>query len=107
MEDITLGSIATWAAFIVGLGGSIIAIINGVKKAVSKLLEPVTKQITAVDMENCKNYLVRFLADVDRGEHIDEIERERFWEQYEHYCKIGGNSYIKDKVNRLQKENKL
>lgn len=107
MEQITLDDIARFAAWIVFFGGSITAIVVGVKKVVAKLLEPVVKQITSVDIENCKNYLVRFLADVDRGEQIDEIERERFWEQFEHYGKIGGNSYIKSKVEHLQKEGKL
>ena len=107
MEQITLGDIATWAAFVVALGGSVAAIIRGVGKAVEKLLEPVKKQIRDVDLENCKNYLVTFLAAVERGQEHDEIELERFHEQLGHYQQIGGNSYIKSKVEKLQKEGKL
>ena len=107
MENITLGDIATWAAFVVALGGSVAAIIRGVGKAVEKLLEPVKKQIRDVDLENCKNYLVTFLAAVERGQEHDEIELERFHEQLGHYQQIGGNSYIKSKVEKLQKEGKL
>lgn len=107
MEQITLGDIATWAAFIVALGGSVAAIIKGVGKAVEKLLEPVKKQIRDVDLENCKNYLVTFLAAVERGQEHDEIELERFHEQLSHYQSIGGNSYIKAKVDKLMKEGKL
>ena len=58
-------------------------------------------------MENCKNFLVSFLARCDRGEYIDEIEKERFWEQYEHYRELGGNAYIGNKVESLRKEGKL
>ena len=83
------------------------AIIRGVGKAVEKLLEPVKKQIRDVDLENCKNYLVTFLAAVERGQEHDEIELERFHEQLGHYQQIGGNSYIKSKVEKLQKEGKL
>ena len=107
MENITLGDIATWAAFVVALGGSVAAIIRGVGKAVEKLLEPVKKQIRDVDLENCKNYLVTFLAAVERGQEHDEIELERFHEQLGHYQQIGGNSYIRSKVEKLQKEGKL
>ena len=107
MEQITLGDLATWAAFIVALGGSVAAIIRGVGKAVEKLLEPIKKQIRDVDLENCKNYLVTFLAAVERGQEHDEIELERFHEQLSHYQAIGGNSYIRAKVDKLQKEGKL
>ena len=107
MEQITLGQIASWAAFVVALGGSVAAIIKGVQKVVEKLLEPIQKRLDAVDLENCKNYLVTFLAGVERGQEHDEIELERFHEQLGHYQQIGGNSYIKSKVEKLQKEGKL
>lgn len=100
MEQITLGDIATWAAFIVALGGSVAAIIKGVKKVVEKLLLPLS-------LDNAKNYLVPFLSKVERGEPCDEIELERFHEEYTFYTNHGGNSYIKSRVAKLQKEGKL
>jgi len=107
MEQITLGDLARWAAFAVALCGSIAAIIRGVNKAVGKLLEPVVKQIESVDRENCKNFLVTFLAETERGQEHDQIELERFHEQFEHYKSIGGNSYIKAKVEKLKAAGKL
>lgn len=107
MEQITLGDLARWAAFAVALGGSIAAIIRGVNKAVGKLLEPVVKQIESVDRENCKNFIVTFLAETERGQEHDQIELERFHEQFEHYKSIGGNSYIKAKAEKLKAAGKL
>lgn len=107
MGQITLEQLATWAAFLAAFGGSVAAIIRGVNKAVSKLLEPLSEQIKSVDRENCKNFLVTFLAEVERGQDHDQIELERFHEQFEHYKAIGGNSYIKAKVDKLQKAGKL
>lgn len=100
IETITLGDLARWVAFAVGLCGSIAAIIAGVKKAVGKLLEPLA-------MDNAKNYIVPFLARVERGEPVDSIELERFHEELTYYTDHGGNSYIKDRVKKLQKEGKL
>ena len=100
MEQITLGQIASWAAFVVALGGSVAAIIKGVKKVVEKLLLPLS-------LDNAKNYLVPFLSKVERGEAVDEIELERFHEEYTFYTNNGGNSYIKSRVAKLQKEGKL
>lgn len=100
MEQITLGQIASWAAFVVALGGSVAAIIKGVKKVVEKLLEPLS-------LDNAKNYLVPFLSKVERGEPCDEIELERFHEEYQFYVSHGGNSYVKSRVEKLQKAGKL
>lgn len=107
MEQLTLEQIARGVAFLVALGGSVAAIIRGVNKAVSKLLQPLEKKIDSVDLENCKNYLVTFLASCERGEAHDEIELERFHEQLEHYKRLGGNSYIHAKVEKLKNAGKL
>lgn len=100
MENITLGDLARWAAFVVALGGSIATIIRGVKKAVEAIILPLS-------LDNAKNYLVPFLSKVERGEPVDEIELERFHEEYTFYTNHGGNSYIKSRVAKLQKEGKL
>lgn len=100
MEQITLGDLATWAAFLAAFGGSVMAIVNGVKKAVGKLIEPLA-------MDNAKNYIVPFLARVERGEPVDSIEVERFHEEYKYYRDHDGNSYIKSRVEKLEKDGKL
>lgn len=118
MEQITLGDIGTWAAFLVTLIGSCVAIYEIIKKALIKMFKTQTNAITEqlakqekainqVDLENCKNFLVSFLAKADRESNLDEIEVQRFWEQYEHYSAIGGNSYIKNKVDKLKSTGKL
>ncbi len=118
MEQITLGDLAAWAGFIVALGGSVAAIVNGVKKALKAMFDQQMQAINArmdkqeeaisrTDMENCKNFLVPFLAECERGQEHDQIELERFHEQFSHYTKIGGNSYIAAKVEKLQKDGKL
>lgn len=107
MEKITLGQIQSVLLFIVGIGGATITIVTAVKKAINKAFEPIQKRIDDVDMNATKNFLVRSLSDIERGEKLDGVERMRFFEQLEHYVKLGGNSYIKDEVERLKKENKL
>ena len=58
-----------------------------------------------IDENQCKNFLVRFLADVERGKDLDEVEVERAYNAYEHYFKdLKCNSYIHDKWNRLMKD---
>lgn len=116
MENITLGQIAAFLAWIIAFGGSVGAIwkiIDHLKRYLTKIIvteiEPLKQsiketnaKIDKTDLEACKNYLVRFLADVEQGHCIDEIEMQRFWEQYEHYEKMGGNSYIHQKVEKLK-----
>lgn len=120
MENITLGQIMSVCGVIVAIGGFVgffWKMFVNLKKYLTKIivteLEPIKESINSLDekidktdMEGCKNYLVRFLADVERGNIVDEIERQRFWEQYEHYTNKGGNSYIHQKVESL-KDKKL
>lgn len=115
MEQITIGQAAGALALIV----AIIASVNSLKKSVKGWLDAalkeqfasientqkdIIKRLDSVDMENCKNYLVMYLSGISRGEMRDETEKQRFWEQYEHYTQKGGNSYIRNKVEELQKK---
>ena len=118
MEGITLGQIglilAAVVAFIKGVEYLYGLLKKGATNWFKSLLEPInesinflSKKIDNVDINSCKNYLVRFLADVEQGNDIDEIEKERFYEVYKHYVDLGGNSYIKDKYEKLKKDGKL
>ena len=65
------------------------------------------KRIDNVQLLSDKNFLVRFLADIEQNNKVDEVEKERFYEVYKDYRELGGNSYIAHKVEKLQKEGKL
>lgn len=118
MESVTLGQIGLAITFLVGLGSGVAVLIKSIKKTLktalkddfdglNKKIETMTERIEEVDLASCKSYLVRFLADVDKEREVDEIEIERFWELYQHYETIGGNSYIHRKVEQLKKQGKL
>ena len=118
MENITIGDIAVALAFLAGFIGSVTYLKKNVSEwvsaAVKKEMEPMQKELSAmrdesrvIDLENCKNYLVTYLANAERGMVFDPIEQERFWEEYEHYQKVGGNSYIRTKVEKLKAADKL
>lgn len=72
------------------------------------LVEEVGQQALNADLSSCKNFLVRFLADIEQGRPVDEVETTRFWETYDHYIRdLGQNSYIKEKVGKLKSAGKL
>lgn len=106
MNDITLGQISNLMVWVIGFGGSTVAIITAVKKAIASAFKPINKKIDDVDLNATKNFLVRCLADIEKHG-IDDVTKMRFYEQLEHYEKMGGNSYIKSEVERLKKEGKL
>lgn len=118
MENITLGQIAAGLALIVGLIASVVYLKTKIEEALEKLLtekfkalnsriDTIEGKIDKVDMETCKNFLVRFLADVENGSIILPQESQRFWEEYEHYINNKGNSYIKEWVEKLKKKGLL
>lgn len=116
IENMTLGQVGGVIALLVGIISGIGFLSQNTKKWIGKAMEEqmngintkinsvntkidtLSDRLSQVDMESCKNYLVTCLSDIERGKMFDEIEKERFWEQCEHYQKLGGNSYIKKKV---------
>lgn len=104
MENITLGQISNVLLWIVTFGGAITTILVGFKKIINKQLEPINKKIDKLDLNDCKNFLVRFLADVERGQEMDDVELKRAHDVYDHYrIDLHANSYIKDKWEKLMK----
>ena len=118
METITIGWVIGGVAVLVAFIKGVKYLQDSMKEWVTNLLnEPfddlkkqiggLQEKVDEVDMSTCKNFLVARIAEVEKGNQLDEIEKERFWEQYEHYSKIGGNSYIQRKVDELKDEGKL
>jgi hypothetical protein len=116
--NLTVNDISALIVFLVGLIGGIGYLHKALKDWLEKLLDDKFKtlgtkiseledKVDKVDMENCKNFLVRFLADVESGSLILDPEKQRFWEEYEHYVACGGNSYIKEWVEKLKKKGYL
>ena len=92
-------------------GKIVAANLKSTNQKIDSLVEDVEKartQALNADLASCKNFLVRFLADVEQGQPVDEVERIRFWETYHHYSvELGQNSYIKEKVANLKAQGKL
>lgn len=118
MENVTIAWICGGLAVLVGFIKGVQFLKKSIKDFISELLKEqfgvingslasLQTKIDAVDMGTTKNFLVARISDVEKGSELDEIARERFWEQYEHYCSIGGNSYIRVKVEQLRTDGKL
>ena len=119
MENITLGYLATAAAFIVGLGLSYTQIrkwtIQAIKQILKDELDAIRNELSVLraeikkeDKEKTKNFLVSRLADAERGQEWSDIERQRFYEQYDHYSiDLNGNTYIGTAVKHLEQTGKI
>lgn len=113
-----LENVGAILATVAAVMGSCAGIYVYIKKALKALFDTQTKDLQArldkqeaainrVDIENCKNFLVSFMGRIERGDPVDEIEKERFWEQYEHYTSLGANGYIRNKVEQLKSKGVL
>ena len=118
MENLTLGQIGLAVAFMAALIGGVSTLLKQIRGWIAaeftaniaplkREVEGLGKRLDEVDMHGTKNFLVKCITDVERGQTMGEIETERFWEEYEHYRKGGGNSYIAQKVEKLKAEGKL
>lgn len=119
MGDWTIGQLAASIALVAGIIGGLGAISKLVGRAASnwlqKSLKPISDKLDTIDsrfdafdMDRCKDYLVHFIGRVDRHDYEpSETELERFYENYDRYSELGGNSYVKTEVERLNKSGKL
>ena len=118
MENITIGWVIGGVVLLAGFIAGVKELKKNIKEWLTDLfkepfdnlsdqLTTLQKRVDDVDISTCKNFLVSRLSEIERGHQLDEIERERFWEQYEHYLDIGGNTYIQRKVEQLKAEGKL
>lgn len=106
MENITIGQISAFLGLIAGIITSLGVIIHfmqkSLKKALKTELDPISTQIKDLDVSQCKNFLVRFLADVEQGNELDKVEIERAYEIYDHYSNdLKQNSYIHNRWESL------
>ena len=104
--DITLGQISAFLGLLAGVitsGGVIIHFMQkSLKKVLKNELDPISSQIKDLDVSQCKNFLVRFLADVEQGNELDKVEIERAYEIYDHYSNdLKQNSYIHNRWESL------
>jgi flagellar biosynthesis/type III secretory pathway chaperone len=111
MENITIGQISAFLGILAGIitSGSIIIVFiqKSLKKVLKNELEPISTQIKDLDVSQCKNFLVRFLADVEQGNELDKVELERAYEIYDHYINdLKQNSYIHNRWQTLIIEEK-
>ncbi len=111
LGNLTLNNIAAdiglLTVIIVGFSTVYIKLKDVLIQTIKEQIKPVTDAIDKVDKETTKNFLVRCIADLERGDVISETEKERFYEQYEHYLSQGGNTYIKSKVDKLIAEGRI
>ena len=97
-------NIINWVILIAGFITAVTTICVFCKKIIDKGFAPVYKKIDDIDLNQCKNYLVTFLKSVEKGEKMDDAEKQRAYEVYDHYIKeLKGNSYIHDKWQKLMK----
>lgn len=119
IQNLTILEVSVIVLFIVGLIRGVRELKKSIKEFLQKLLDDKFKELndkltgmqetmTKIDTQTCKNFLVRYLADIERGDIIYDSEQERFWEEYDHYIdELHENSYIKEWVTRLKEEGKL
>lgn len=118
IENITLGDLSQTLLFLVALIGGIeflaLRMRKRMKQIIQEELEPIKEnqlkhdnRLDEIELSSDKNFIVRYLSDVESNTPVDEVEKERFYEIYKRYRELGGNSYVAHKVEKLQKEGKL
>lgn len=103
MENITLGQIGVFLAFIVGLISSLEFILARLKKWFRTALEPIKNEINNTELNSCMNYLVIAIEKAKKDKFMSDAEKRRFYEVLDIYAnKYHKNSYIHKEVEDLE-----
>lgn len=104
---ITLEQIGIYLVFLVSFISSLEFLYKRIKKQAENALNPINELIKQLDISQCKNFLVKFLGDVEKGEFVDNIEIQRAYEVYDHYTNdLNQNSYIHKRWLKIMEDNK-
>ena len=119
IQNLTLEEISAALLFIVALIGGVkylkkelVNFLNNLLdskfKTTNDKIDDVATALRTLDVQTTRNFLVRYLADVERGQYVYDTEKEQFWKEYDHYIdELKENSFIKKWVERLEDEGKL
>ena len=119
IQNLTLEQISAALLFIVALIGGVkylkkelVNFLNNLLdskfKTTNSKIDDVATALRTLDVQTTRNFLVRYLADVERGQYVYDTEKEQFWKEYDHYIdELKENSFIKKWVERLEDEGKL
>ena len=101
-------SVLSLIGSLIGAVSAIVLVVTKViDKQFEKRIDPIDKKLKTLDISQCKNFLVRFLADVENGNKLDDSEIERAYETYDHYKNdLGQNSYIHKRWHELMEKEK-
>ena len=94
-------------AIITTIGVIVSSVVNLLINSKNVKKKDLDEKIDEVQMDNCKNYLVQAIAKVEAGGKLSPVEMERYYENYDTYTKLGGNSYIHSETEKLEKEGLL
>lgn len=106
MEGITLGQIFSTLGAIAGAFTAIGVIMTTMRKwnakSLNDVINPLIDKINSIDKNVCKNYIIEYLGEEKRGVKHTETETRLFWDNYDRYIACGGNSYVKEEVEKLR-----
>ena len=112
MENITLGQITAFLTFIVGILGTTKVLFSELKKwfkqTLNEEIHPIREELKNSRIDNLKNFIVMCFDNLDKGEDLSEITKERLLESLDIYFNdLKQNSYIHSRYEKIKKEGKL
>lgn len=100
----TLKDIALILTAIGSFVGLMTLVLRWQNKKLDEKLKPIFNEIKKIKINKCKNYLVDFLDDVEKGVEMSSERISRGYEAYEEYTnELHQNHYVKKKWLRLEK----
>ena len=106
IKNITLGEVLALIVFVSTFIGGFKTIKDTIVKTINKTLKPINDKIDELELSSIRTDLVNFMAQAEKG-YVSHEQITNAYELFDRYHKLGGNSYIHDKWDRLKKEGRI
>lgn len=74
---------------------------------ISKRTNKKVNELQEIRLITDRRYLVNELAEIENGTKKTEEQKKEIYSAFDEYTKLGGNSYIHNQFEKLQKQNKI
>lgn len=106
MENVTLGQISDVILYLAAIAGGIGALYKLLMTGIKKQLDPINDELKKEKMSRLKSELTTFMYLAEQS-NISNEQKLLAHEDYDEYVKNHGNSFIKEKMEKLQAEGKI
>lgn len=106
LENLKVADLINTIILLASFIGAIGVIQKWTVEKINKMFNPINEKLSDERMDRLKHDIVNFMCEAENGT-LSEEQKILLHEEYDEYVKLGGNSYVHEKWEKLEKEGRI